>query len=58
MSILRSDFISYLKESVSACIRNTYQRILYGEIIALYCENYVERANKFHIKNAEFLSVV
>jgi hypothetical protein len=49
---------SYRLENVRHVQYNVLPVILFREVIAVYCENYMERANKFRMKNAEFLSVV
>jgi len=50
-------FSSYRLENVRRVQYNALPAILFREIIAVHCENYMERANKFRRKNAEFLNV-
>jgi hypothetical protein len=50
-------FSSYPLENVQRVEYNALLAILFREIIAGYCENYMERADKFRRKNAEFFSV-
>jgi hypothetical protein len=51
-------FISYHLENIRHVQYNALPVILFREVIAVYCENYMERANKFCMKNAEFLGEV
>jgi hypothetical protein len=50
-------FSAYRLENVRHVQYNALPEILFRKIIAFYCENYMECANKFRGKNAEFFSV-